>query len=83
MVQEIPKSVPKCSRPCKAVEQKKKAPAQHATKKLKEANNDEEDEEENGKIDISKILLDWVAISGSFRISFSKTKLKNYLIQNG
>ena len=58
VVQEIPKSVLKCGRPRKAVEQKKKAPAQCATKKLKEANTDDEDEEENGKIDISKILLD-------------------------
>ena len=56
VVQEIPKTVPKCGRPCKAVE--KKAPPQCATKKLKEANTDDEDEEDNGKIDISKILVD-------------------------
>ena len=53
VVQEIPKSVPKCGRPRKAVE-KKKAPAQRATKQLKEANTDDEHEEESAKIDISK-----------------------------
>ena len=57
VVQEIPKSIPKRGRPRKAVE-RKKAPTQHATKKLKEAHTDDEDEEESGKIDISKILLD-------------------------
>ena len=56
-MQEIPKSVPKCCRPWKAVE-RKKAPTQHATKKLKEAHTDDEDEEESGKIDISKIFFD-------------------------
>ena len=57
VVQEIPKNVPKRGCPRKAVE-KKKATVQHATKKLKEANTDDEEEEENGKIDISKKLLD-------------------------
>ena len=57
VVQEIPKSIPKHGRPCKAVE-KKKAPTQRATKNLKEAHSDDKDEEENAKIDISKILLD-------------------------
>ena len=56
-MQEIPKSIPKRGRPHKAVE-KKKAPTKHATKKLEKAHSDDEDEEENATIDISKILFD-------------------------
>ena len=82
VMQEIPKSIPKRGRPCKAVE-KKKAPTKHATKKLKKAHSDDEDDEENAKIDISKILLDWVLISGSFRFSFKIQKQKKYSIQSG